>query len=46
MPLKAKLAAAADAADAVQDLVGDALELLQGEFNGRIANGYGIYGDP
>lgn len=46
MPVKAKLAAAADATDAVQDLVGEALELLQSQFNGRIANGYGIYGDP
>lgn len=37
---------AADATDHIQDQVGIALDRLQGGFNGRIVNGYGIYSDP
>lgn len=37
---------AADATDQIQDQVGIALDRLQGGFNGRIVNGYGIYSDP
>lgn len=37
---------AANATDQIQDYVGVALDRLQGGFNGRIVNGYGIYSDP
>lgn len=40
-----KLIDAADATDAVQDLIGEALEHLERAATGRI-NGYGVYRDP
>lgn len=43
---RTKLDEAAAATDTVQELVDHAIGLLQTSFNGRIANGHGVYANP
>lgn len=42
----ASIEEAAAATNTIQEHVSSALERLQGGFNGRIVNGFGIYADP
>lgn len=46
MSIGEKLRTAAAATDRVQDHVAEALETLNGNFKGRIVNGFGVYSDP
>ncbi|TQN59184.1 hypothetical protein FLX27_23725 [Agrobacterium tumefaciens] len=42
----ASIEEAAAATSTIQEHVSSALEQLQGGFNGRIVNGFGVYADP
>jgi hypothetical protein len=46
MSSKQKIQKAAQATDAIQERAGQAIDLLNANFTGRIVNGWGVYSDP